>query len=86
MVKDMETLNPLGALGPYFIYFWGPCLEHGGFTRPYFSIGKPVWPLHPVIVAIRDKKDYMRVLVYSCYTLVAGRPKRNHFLDLPTTY
>ena len=27
---------------------------------------------HPVIVAIRDNKDYIRVLLYSYYTTTAG--------------
>ena len=30
---------------------------------------------HPVIVAIRDNKDYLRVLVYSHYTTIALNPK-----------
>ena len=29
-------------------------------------------PPHPVIVAIRDNKDYVRVLLYSDYTTIAG--------------
>ena len=30
------------------------------------------WTPHPVIVAIRDKKDYIRVLLYSYYTTITG--------------
>ena len=30
------------------------------------------WTPHPVIVAIRDNKDYIRVLLYSYYTTITG--------------
>ena len=29
-------------------------------------------PPHPVIVTIRDNKDYIRVLLYSYYTTITG--------------
>ena len=29
-------------------------------------------PPHPVIVTIRDNKDYMKVLLYSSYTTITG--------------
>ena len=31
------------------------------------------WTPHPVIVAIRDNTDYIRVLLYSYYTTITGR-------------
>ena len=34
------------------------------------SVGAEV---HPVIVAIRDKKDYIRALIYSYYATITGR-------------
>ena len=30
------------------------------------------WSPHPVIVTLRDNTDYIRVLVYSCYTTITG--------------
>ena len=30
------------------------------------------WSPHPVIVTIRDNKDYIRVLLYSYYTTITG--------------
>ena len=30
------------------------------------------WTPHPIIVAITDNKDYVRVLVYSYYTTITG--------------
>ena len=30
------------------------------------------WTPHPVIVTIRDNKDYIRVLVYSSYITITG--------------
>ena len=30
------------------------------------------WTPHPVIVTIRDIRDYVRVLLYSCYTAITG--------------
>ena len=30
------------------------------------------WTPHPVIVTIRDNKDYIRVLLYSYYTTITG--------------
>ena len=33
------------------------------------------WTPHPVIVTIRDNRDYSRVLVYSYYYRVGGPPK-----------
>ena len=38
------------------------------FRKPYYSGGRP----NPVIVAIRDNKNYIRVLLYSYYTTIAG--------------
>ena len=32
-------------------------------------------PLHPAILTIRDHGDHIRVLSYSSYTTIAGRPK-----------
>ena len=29
-------------------------------------------PPHPVIVTIRDKKEYVRILLYSYYTTITG--------------
>ena len=31
------------------------------------------WTPHPVIVNIRDKKDYVRVVLCSYYTIIPGR-------------
>ena len=31
-----------------------------------------LWTPHPVIVTFRDKKDYIRVLLYSYYTTIKG--------------
>ena len=31
------------------------------------------WTPHPVIVAIGDNRDYLRVLLYSYYTTITGR-------------
>ena len=30
------------------------------------------WTPHPVIVTIRDNRDYLRVLLYSYYTTITG--------------
>ena len=30
------------------------------------------WTPHPVIVTIRDNRDYIRVLLYSYYTTITG--------------
>ena len=30
------------------------------------------WTPHPVIVTIRDNRDYIKVLLYSYYTTIAG--------------
>ena len=30
------------------------------------------WTPHPVIVTIRDNRDYIRVLLYSCYSTITG--------------
>ena len=30
------------------------------------------WTPHPVLVTIRNSKDYIRVLLYSCYTTITG--------------
>ena len=31
-----------------------------------------VWKAHPVIVTIRNNKDYVRVLLYACHTTIQG--------------
>ena len=45
------------------------------------------WTPHPVIVTIRDNKDYIRVLLYSYYTLnpkpILGGPPKG--VVLPTS-
>ena len=41
--------------------------ENGSYHRLYVR-----WAPHPVIVAIRDNKDSIRVLLYSYYTTVTG--------------
>ena len=38
-----------------------------GFSREYVR-----WTPHPVIVTIRDNRDYIRVLLYSYYTTITG--------------
>ena len=44
--------------------------------HPWCLLGKMFrWTLHPVVVAIRDNKDDIRVLLYSYYTRVGGPPK-----------
>ena len=38
-----------------------------------FISGKHLrWTPHPVIVTIGDNRDYIRVLLYSCYTTITG--------------
>ena len=41
---------------------------HPVFRKPYNLGGRP----NPVIVAIRDNKNYIRVLLYSYYTTITG--------------
>ena len=36
------------------------------------SAGSFRWTPHPVIVTIRDNRDYIRVLLYSYYTTITG--------------
>ena len=56
----------------------GTFLKAGGFR----------WTPHPVIVTIRDNKDYIRVLLYSYYTTITGwgvllrEAPQNHGLSL----
>ena len=40
-----------------------------GRTSYTYNLGGPP---HPVIVTIRDNGDYIRVLIYSCYTTITG--------------
>ena len=44
-------------------------------VRFYTDIGSTIsfrWTRHPVIVSIRDNRDYIRVLLYSHYTTFTG--------------
>ena len=43
-----------------------------GRSRLYMVSYKLGGPPHPVIVTIRDNRDYIRVLLYSYYTTVTG--------------
>ena len=50
-----------------------------GNPKPYLSNPQKApkkayirWTPHPVIVTIRDNKDYIRVLLYSYYTTITG--------------
>ena len=45
----------------------------GLHTLDFETIGVYLrWTPHPVIVAVRDSKDYIRVLLYSYYATIAG--------------
>ena len=44
----------------------------GGICRPVCTTALFRWTPHPVIVTIRDNKDYIRVLSYSSYTTITG--------------
>ena len=63
--RTRETLNhPPNKHGkPKMAYS-----EYGRWKRgPYLR-----WTPHPVIVTIRDNRDYIRVLLYSYYTTITG--------------
>ena len=40
--------------------------------RQYQILGLLRWTPHPVIVTLRNSKDYNRVLLYSYYTTITG--------------
>ena len=49
----------------------GPTVLKGGspYLHQYIYLR---WTPHPVIVTIRDNKEYIRVRLYSCYTTITG--------------
>ena len=42
------------------------------FLLSFWAIISLRWTPHPVIVTIRDNRDYIRVLLYSYYTTITG--------------
>ena len=47
-------------------------LEVRAFRKRSSESGMHRWTPHPVIVAIRDHKDYLRVLLYTYYITITG--------------
>ena len=48
-----------------------------GFRKSRACLSNRWWvePIHPAILTIRDHGDHVRVLSYSSYPTIAGRPK-----------
>ena len=57
---------PRGATEPHDVTFRSGGDHHEDHR---LTLGGPP---HPVIVTIRDDRDYIRVLLYSCYTTITG--------------
>ena len=57
--------------GSWGVYEVGYILVPQGPDVPN-TMGYFRWTPHPVIVTIRDNRDYIRVLLYSSYTTITG--------------